>query len=503
MKNTRILALVMAVLMVAALFAGCANTEDPSDTTAATTTAATTTEATTTEATTTEATTTEATTTEATTTEATTTEATTTEAPKTDLGGYEFKVQVGYGYESYMPTQDNEIGNEWAEAIENIQDEYNFTLNIALGLADAGTIATWIMSAEFPFDVQEGCTSDIFPWAMKGAIQNLASDEMLGYGLDIYSPEQFYQPRTMMSALKGGVWGMIFASKFCTPKYGFCIMFNKELCESVGYPADKMYQMVRDHEWNFTNYKDLCSKLIKDTDGDSHPNIWATGGGYNPFGAEVVIAGGKAFTEIDGKLTFTMDSPEAMNGLEFMVNEFQDAGWRRVSSDGDRSAGEDREAFAAGEVGLLWAASHYPTDETIRGAEIDYGIIPMPVADYMEDYADSCNGPDVLFMFKGVQNKETVTKALLAWASVLNDPENWKEQYLQDFCRGDEESFEMLRDYILPKLTDGDFRLSTDLTTLIETECEDKIYYKQISAAGGVEAVKAKAQELIDEMLGQ
>ena len=132
-RYTRLLAMLMAVLMVASMFAACGGSEDP----ATTTTAATTTAATTTEATTTAGTTTAATTTEATTTEATTTEATTTPEPAVDLDGYVLSIVNGA---SLLPAMNadgsytNSLQEEYADKLLDLEAEYGFTVDHAVKL---------------------------------------------------------------------------------------------------------------------------------------------------------------------------------------------------------------------------------------------------------------------------------------------------------------------------------------------------------------------------------
>ena len=508
MKNTRILALVLAVLMVAALFVGCSNTENPADTTAATTTAATTTAATTTEATTTEATTTEATTTEATTTEATTTEATTTEATTTepatpDFGGYVFT--FGTTENKYLYATD-EAGNpasaldeEWADAYAELEDTYNFTFDFKTAnersMEDAMLM---VLAGDYAYDAQDLRTAQLFPLATRGCMVNFASDEMLAAGVDVYDPELFYQPVTQWTNILGGVWGVRVASKYYLPEFGYVMLFNKQLCDEAGYPADTLYDMVRNHEWNFTVYKDLCSKLAKDLDGDGVNDIWGTGGGSNPYGSEIMLAGGNAISEIDGKLVYTLDSEKSMDGLQFMSDEFW-SGWRFVTG----GASETRELFAAGKVGMAWAAGSWCTNPVITGSEIDYGILPMPVADDREDYVDCLSTPRVLCMFNGNCDYDVNVQILKLWADVMTDTENWKDTYCEKFCRGQEVDLEMLCDYVLPKIQFGTYKLTTEMESLVESECIYAIQDDHITPAQAVEAVVAKAQDMLDKTFNQ
>ena len=510
MKKTRILALVLAVVMVAALFVGCSNTENPADTTAATTTAATTTaatttEATTTEATTTEATTTEATTTEATTTEATTTEATTTEEPKIDLEGYEFIVGIK-SWEVYYPTLENALHDEWRDEYDRIQDEYNFILNIQPASYKSADAATYIMSGDFPYDVHELKTCTIFPWAMRNGIQNMAADEMLANGIDVNDPNLFYQPSTQWTNLKGGTWGFTFASKYSLPEYGYCLMFNKDLCDSAGYPAEKLYELARNREWTFDVYKDLCSKIVKDNDGDGVYDVYATGGGYSPWCSEIMLAGGNCITEVDGKLVYTLDTPEALKGLEFMQYEFAESGWRNYTPDPDGftcDSGEDRAAFENGKVGILWAPGHLLTDEEIKAFDVDFGYLPMPICAPRTEYVDVFSTPKVLCMYANNPDLEKNCQALKIWASVINNAENWKDEFRDYFCRGDETDWEIFYDCILTKVEFGTYKISDEMASLFESEAMDMIVTGERTAAQAIEAVQPGMQKLLDDMFNQ
>lgn len=493
MNAKKLLCLALSALLALSLLAGC------SGGTAAETTASTTASEAATVPATSAATT--ATTSAATTTEATTTEATT--EAKLDFGGYEFTLGA-QELTKYYPQADasgtypDAQSQEWADRYAALEDEYNFTFNWVQTSYSYENVSLMLFSGDYPYDVQELRTAVAFPLAVRGQIANYDTAEMLAAGLDVNDPAQFYQPITQWTNINGGIWGVRFASKYYLPEFGYCMIFNKGLTEAAGYPADTLYQAVRDGKWNFSMYEDLCSKLVNDSDGDGTPNIYATGGGKNPYASEIMLAGGNAVTYENGKWIYTLNSKESMDGMQFMYDEFNTFGWRFGGG-----AGDSRNLFSQGGIGMLWAAGFYLTNSTITNCEFDYGVIPMPKGDNVDDYVDVLSTPIVLCMYNGNLDYDVNVKIMTLWSSVMNSQDNWQEVVMDQFCRGNETDFEMLNDYVLPKLKFGTYKLNSEMESYIEANCMNKIYSGELTAAAAVEAVMSSAQSMLDSMFNQ
>lgn len=434
----------------------------------------------------------------------TTTPAVTTSAPEdTGFDGYAFTIGASE-IEKYYPKRDESgayqsaLDEEWGKLYEDLETQYNFSFNFEYADNSMEKVTLMLLTGEYPYDVQELRTAVAFPLAARGQIADYGSAEMLAAGLDVTDETLFYQPITQWTNINGGTWGVRFASKFYLPEFGYCMIFNKAMADTAGYPADTLYQMVRDGKWNFSVYKELCAGLVKDTDGDGNYDIWATGGGYNPYASEIMLAGGNAVSYIDGKWVYTLDSAESMDGMQFMYDEFNTFGWRHTGG-----AGEARTLFSEEQIGMIWAAGFYLTNETITGCEFEYGILPMPKGDNVEDYVDVLSTPIVLSMYAGNLDYDKNVQIMKLWAGVMNSPDNWQERVMEEFCRGNEIDFEMLTEYVFSKLKFGTYKLNSDMEKYIEQNCMNKIYNGELTPAAAVEAVMAQAQTLLDDMFNQ
>ena len=525
--NKRIVSLLLAVLMVAALFCACAGEENPADTTAATTTAATT-EATTTEATTTEATTTEATTTEATTTEATTTEATTTEDPfdlsksstwtddqwlayeqQLDFGGREFILSINTDdYSPYSFTdgvqsvRDSEICAEWDEVLQQLQDDLNITITYISSLGDGAEAMTYFMAGDCPADFYNLKTHTWFPIYSIGGLVKLNSDEMLAAGLDVNNEKLFYQPFTHAWDVKGDTYGLRYASKFLPPEAGWVLFYNKDLVAATG---TDICQLVRDGDWTWDAFYELAGKLTQDTDGDGTNDIWGIATGYLGFGEEVLLTGGKIVDWQDGKLTSMINSTEAMEAYTFM-DKVANSGYIVQNLEGANATyKEGHLAFKTGTVGLLWsemplARRGLSGSTKLAEAEISWGTVPTPKATKEADYGNILGGVryDCMFITNKTQAESAAIYAAYSRRQNTTDVEECMKEYLQDY--DDEESLEMIRDYIFAKPVANWSWCSVEHNDTYRAELVYKIFDEELAPSSLVESVQPKLQQLLDAL---
>ena len=171
MKKTRLLALVLALVMVVTLFAACGNTE-PEETT-------------------------EATTTEATTTEATTTEATTTAAPdKIDQGGRTVQIASAFIADYTPKVGESAYHDAWQQVYDDLAAELNIEFEMISGPHEMAEALPYIMGGDFDAlgDIANGKPLYWIPLAVNGYISQLNTDEMVALGLNVGDENAFFQP---------------------------------------------------------------------------------------------------------------------------------------------------------------------------------------------------------------------------------------------------------------------------------------------------------------------
>ncbi len=450
-KKMRVLMLVLAALMIVpSTLAGCGGSEDPAATTEATT-AATTTAVTTTEATT-EATT-AATTTEATTTETTTTAAT---APaKIDLGGYEFLLHGDKTLKSELGDGEEETAEylELIDLYESIEKELNCTITVArLDVDIESMTAATVGGVKFADFIN--CRQNIWiPLIMMGGLRPL--DEMVEGGLDLYNDDVFNQTYTLMTNLRGPdgvehIWGLDITGKYASLSFGHYFAFNKELCEAVGYPADTLYQIVRDGDWNYELMLEIGRKITKDTDGD---------GVYDVHGLALDCDGNEIWTngvdfitfdEASGKWIADCMNPQLMPALQFMADisaeDMQIPVFGNIAGRGDR-----RTNFYQGKAGFAGLYGGNIDNEQFREMAGNglAGALPLPKGPNAEDYVMCFVDFGVYVCLTSNQDWEKSVQIMNALGAGLTDWDAYREQCL-DYYGGDEQAIEMIFDIAMP-----------------------------------------------------
>ena len=191
MNGKRILSLLLAIVMLTAMFAACGGSEEPAATTPGTTAATT--------AATTEATT--AATTAATTTEATTTEATT---EYTGYNGYEF-VLANPAAEMFVNEPSNSLEEELMDIYAALEEELDITFSVTAVETPEEAILTHAMSGDKLADFINCSQRAWAPAAVNNAIRDLNTEEVFATGLNVNDEGQFDDLETQVS-IDGGDW---------------------------------------------------------------------------------------------------------------------------------------------------------------------------------------------------------------------------------------------------------------------------------------------------------
>ena len=499
-RYTRLLAMLMAVLMVASMFAACGGSEDP----ATTTTAATTTAATTTEATTTAGTTTAATTTEATTTEATTTEATTTPEPAVDLDGYVLSIVNGA---SLLPAMNadgsytNSLQEEYADKLLDLEAEYGFTVE-AMDKPEGDFIETMTAAALAGIsygDVAYEQQYRVWPLAKNNAVIPLDGDQAVAAGFDWSDEECWFQPVTVWSEMWDHVWGVSVGGQYVAPATGYFVTFNKEICAAAGY--DDLYQLVRDHKWTWDVYLDIAEHATQDTDGDGTIDQWGTGA--TAWGSEVVSNGVQFCGERDGKWQLTIDSDAGIEALQFLY----DMNYGTGTCDLVASNNEKRQMFSDGKVAFNWADMGRLMGEFYTASTHEYGIIPMPMGPRAEEYVSVVSGVAFIHIPSTNKNLEKTVAALNAWAPIVNDIDAYAETMTDGRCPTDED-MEMMVEYIIPNFALNLGRITPDIWSVVDDNDEgggmiNDISYNGMTPAQAIEHNRSVINAALDMFFGQ
>lgn len=508
MKKNRILALVLAVLMVAAIAAGCANTAEPDTTTASTTTAATTTAATTTEATTTEGTT--AGTTEGTTTEATTTE---TEPAGIDLGGYEFvwvkPTHNATGRANMAPDNETALGVELGEIYAEIEEELNCIITIDQSMStDLEQLLTAAVGGDKYADAI--CTRQYnwIPLAAMGGIRALDSSEMLSAGFDLYNNDVYNQIYTQMTKINGHVYGFDLSGKFDNVAMGHFYGFNKRIIESAGYSADDIYNAVRNGTWTYEYFLEIAHACVVDVDGDGlaypvNQDVWGIALDGDGNEAWTNGTGPIFFDEATGKYMNNLSDPQFIKAMEFMSKVNGEGDLMYPEAHGSTpQRGDRREIFYSGHAGFAGLYGGNVNDSGTGTMEDDFGIVPFPKGPDADGYVINMVDLDSNVILVSNRDYEKTALIFNAIGARVTDFDAYKELVLESF-RGDEDAVDVLFNYAFPNAFMNICKCSSDMHNLVRKKFYSDIYTKNMSVAQAAETYGPQIQAELDKVFHQ
>ena len=492
MKKTRLLALLLALVMVVTLFAACGNTE-PEETTAATTEA-------TTEATTTEATT-EATTTEADT-EPVETEPVETEPAGVDVSGMEFIFSLencGQYWEGDQST--TQKGQDFQDGIFAIADELGCTITIADNW-DAGLvewIATNAQAGNHVYDCVTGRQSTWIPCALAGYTWefDVLAEE---YGLDLYNEDFANQVSVEMATLNGHVYALDFSGHYFNTSLGHFYAFNDVLVNEAGVSAEELYAAIDAYEWDYEMMLDIGSKITKDLDGD---------GEYDQHAVALDTDGNEAWSNATGPIVLDENGQWKANlldaqllpSLEFMKaiseNDMQVPVYGDTIGRGDRRAN-----FYAGKAGFagLYGGNIEP-DGTGACVTFNCGVAPIPMGPDAEDYICNIVDCDWVMVLKTNPHIAETTYVLNYIGKFLTDYDAYIEDMLVDLNYS-EECMNVINTHIIPNNKMNIAKCSDWMYELVRYQFYADIYKLAKTPAEAAEFYQDQVQAELDLVFG-
>lgn len=481
MKRTRIMALLLAVIMVAGLMAGCSNGKNPAETTGTTPAATSGSGATSASA-------------EQTTATEATTEATTEYEPTIDMQGYECILTSG-NVARFTPAElggESALAKQWQDAYDEIEAKFNCKLTLFGHGTSMEDMLPFAMGGEKLGDFVFMRQWDMFPFAIKGYLRALNSPEMLAAGFDPTDGTRWYQDTTKLSALNGNIYGVDTNSQYYITKLGFFMVVNKGLFADYAGVSD-VYDMVRKGEWTWDKYIECARAMTVDADNDGNPEIWGVG---VPMGGwETHLNGTTPVIQKDGKYVSNFSDARVLEALEFVRKQYQDEKIFPLDMDGTAC----RTAFANGTVGMtsVYASNMRPGDQIVDSVH-DYGIIPSPKGPQASGYTCYMGSVDLWTMFASNPDYEKAVVIMNAWGARMTD-DTWTTALREQWCR-DDESLEMMTDYILPNSILITTAANREIDQYVRKQMTPAIISGGISPASAVEQMDQQINSLLNDM---
>ncbi len=486
-KTIRLLALVLAVLMlVPAALSGCSTGDDPAVTTTATPSLSG-----------------SDATDPATEPSGDAVGETTADPNKIDLDGYEFVLNTqGYGGGLNSILGEGESVTAEFDEVQQIYAQIEADLNCVITATGSDNKTDTLLPAAvggvFLQDFISCRQSTWIPLAMMGGIRPL--ETMIDAGLDLYNENNFNQIYTLMSTIEGHVYALDVTGKYDNVALGHFYAFNKELCEGAGYPAETLFQAVRDGEWDYDMMLEVARKISKDTDGDGVNDIWGVALDCDGNEAWTNGTGPIVFDEAQDKWISNVMDPQLIPALQFMSDISQNDVQTPVA--GGIGRGDRRTLFYQGKCGFAGLYGGNFGDENLGSMEAEFGLLPMPKGPDAENYTMNMVDLDTFVCQSANQDWEKSAKIINAIGAAVTDFDAYRERILAD-CFGDEESVEMIFDYALPNATMNIAKCSDEMNNIMRKGLYQSIYQLDMTPAQAAEAYNDKIQAELDAVFQQ
>ncbi len=483
-KKTKILALSLAVLMIAAMFAGCSGS-NTAETTAGTT-AGTTAPA-----------------------------ETTTQAPK-DMEGYEF-ILTGAGnfspVDSEGKAKDTALAQELRDLYADIESTYNCTITFSNQDSSYDILLASATSGTKFSDFVRIRQSTWIPLAVNHALRPLDGDEMVAAGLDVNDSDCFAQQYTHLTDFTvDGVehtWGVDMSGKYDRMAFGHTYAFNKKIVADAGYSADAMYQMVYKYEWTYDKMIEIATKCTKDTDGNGMPDIW--GVALDTDGNEIWTNGSGPIIYDSATKTYKancLDS-KVITSLEFMASLNQN-GKLSPPFKGDgatTSRGERRTLFYTGKAAFAGLYGPQFGDDGAPNGTANMsdpaGLLPIPKGPDVDHYTMNFVDVDLYCMLVSTTEWEKSAYIMARIADGLHDDGEYQEYLLNDSLLGDEDAYKVLTEYLLTNGLMNIAKCSDNMYEITRKQFYQSVYEGTMTPAAAAETYQPLIQAELDSVFHQ
>ncbi|MBQ7348066.1 MAG: hypothetical protein IJW55_10090 [Clostridia bacterium] len=305
------------------------------------------------------------------------------ELPVKDYGGDQFTLALASNmmYQFDESSNDVRTGEKIAEWIMYTDEVYNieFTVieqNYLNVFTDINNLA---LSGETVYDLVGGQCYRVYTAAqLKGFYQNWNNVPYINLKTDCWN----HNINETMT-LGGTLIGLSGSLGLSSMQYTMATFFNYDLVEKYGYPAEKLYGMVYDHEWTFDALYTIAQNAWEDLNNDGQPSTgdmftFASGTG-NSYDHWLYSTGHQIVNKADdGTLSISLVSDYTTSVLSKLLSFYELNGVNRIMIySADKGTNEMIE-FRDGR--LMFVASTFATTySAYRETSFDYGILPHPL----------------------------------------------------------------------------------------------------------------------------
>jgi len=416
-----------------------------------------------------------------------------TETTKVDLQGYEFtwvNSENSYPFALYFSNPEDADEQAIADVCGELEREYNFTFsNKRIGAMELDEELIIACKAGTKLGDFILCDEDTWGEAtLSGYLRRLDTDEIRAYEMDVLDGSQFDPYLTEAAKVGGQVFVTAIFGEYSDPLLGFFCAFNKTLVADAGYPAEVIYQAVRDGVWTWDVYIDICrAGAVYDEES----------GAYTVWGSTLYNTVRVINTMCEGIIVF-QDGRYVSNLGDISLNS-------AISTLLGRLLGDPTVYQPPAKIyGSPWI--EFSEQKTLFGsfdnlytliqrAPFDYGVVPMPRGGAVIEYSSTLPGCSGYCLQTANGDWEKSCFIFGKLGEALNDTEAAVKRLSS--LLPDAESLEMMREYILPNTKAEHVYINQEMIeTWFEFYSEVKNAYQ--SGVGLQESIAAATSEYGD-----
>lgn len=297
-----------------------------------------------------------------------------------------------------------------------------------------------VMSNTYFADIVQVTQVDVVSFLTSDLVYNLDKVSTVGLG-DSYmniagGVDAWY--------LSGGHWAV--CEPIHTARTGNYVFFNKRIMKEITGDEDYPYTLMKNKQWNVSNYRSLAKKAVKELDGNSTMTEADRWGiiqiDVGTFGAGALLqaVGAQMVVNNNGVLSYNMEDSKVMSAMNLAYDLYvKDGNCLRL---GDDAA---RKAFASGHS--LFLGSYLGSIDRIADMKDDFGVLPYPMGDSAKDYSVASNWCSYALLLPSSLDSaraKTAGAFLQAYCYLAQDVvETMYDEYTLRYCR-DEKSTESM-----------------------------------------------------------
>jgi len=428
--------------------------------------------------------------------------------PEKDFGGFEFRVLhdvKGWGtYSQEALDFESETGDVLTDALfrrnRKVEETYNFVFKEIISTNVQSDLTTSIMAGDDDYDVG----MIVYGWA---AGTDLLMDFNEVEHIDLSKP--WWDQNVVEQLTVGGKLTNALSDLMITHRDGTVAMFfNKKMADE--YKLGDLYELVRTGKWTQDKFLEAARLVTADLDANGSFDDTDQFGYCGTLGNTLlynVMAAGIRLTENDdeGMPVFTMGDERSVDRIAAAVDILRKEKilycpnfGMNTGTDGDQSIfrvfSENRALFMSHGIGSA---------NRLRSMANDFGVLPAPKFDAsQENYYNMSDAGKYLVIPKTAPDTARTGFILeaLSFEGHVSVIPSYYETMLKNKLMRDEESIEMLDEYIFPNVVQKGF-IRGPVQSMIESITDSAEIASTI--ASRKESINAEIEKVLESMLGE